>query len=122
MVTYNHPTAPLSSFNHALITQIRTRGAPKRVLENVLKLVAEIKKQNLRLDKTSYNALLSAYSRAREYHSMMNVFEEMKEANIEPTFDSYNIILEVYTNINGCENRIIKLFFYILGTCRKYQR
>lgn len=90
-----HPTAPLSSFNTALSSQLRTRGAPKRVLENVLKIVEEIKRQNLRLDLNSYNAILTAYSRAREFKSMMRTFDEMKQENIEPTLDTYNIILEV---------------------------
>lgn len=95
MVKHMHPTAPLSSFSAALTSQIRTRGPPKRVLENVLKIVQEIERQNLRLDLNSYNALLSAYARAKETRSVMSTFEKMKQNDIEPTQDTYNILLEV---------------------------
>lgn len=97
MVTYMHPTAPLSSFNAALSSQLRSRGSPKRDLENVLKIVEEIKRQNLRLDLNSYNALLTAYCRAKDTRSVMSTFDEMKKDNIEPTQDTFNILLEVRT-------------------------
>jgi pentatricopeptide repeat protein len=90
-----HPTAPLSSFNKALAIQLRTSGSPKRVLDNVLKIVQEIKKQNLRMDINTYSALLTAYSRARDLNAMMSLLDEMKENKISPTVDSYNIVLEV---------------------------
>lgn len=95
MVTFMHPTAPLASFNKSLVFHLRTRGPPKRVLENVLKIVQDIKQQNLRLDLNTYNALLTAYSRAKEQRSMLRTLDEMKENNVEPSVDSYNIILEV---------------------------
>lgn len=101
IVTYMHPTAPLSSFNNALAIQLRTRGAPKRVLDNVLKIVAEIKKQNLRMDINTYSALLTAYSRAKEQNAMMSVLKEMTENNVNPSVDSYNIVLEVNRNHGG---------------------
>lgn len=108
MVTYMHPTAPLSSFNNALAMQLRTRGAPKRVLDNVLKIVAEIKKQNLRMDINTYSALLTAYSRAKEQNAMINVLKEMKENNVNPSVDSYNIVLETlgYAGNVGLQSKI----------------
>lgn len=90
-----HPTAPLAKFNKDLAFKLGSRGPAKRVLENILKIVEDIKQQNLRLDLTTYNALLTAYSRAKEQRSMLRVLAEMEENNVEPNSDSYNIILEV---------------------------
>jgi pentatricopeptide repeat protein len=95
MIKYSHPTAPLSSFNKALSMQLLKRGAPKRVLENVLKIVAEIKQQNLRLDVNTYTAILTAYSRAKDQQSVLRTLKEMKENDIKPSVDCYNIALEV---------------------------
>lgn len=104
-----HPTAPLSSFNKSIAILLRGRGAPKRVLENILKVVEEIKKQNLRLDINTYNALLTAYSRSKDQSSVMRTFAQMKESDVKPNVDSYNIILEV----NKEEEKIGFAFFVI---------
>jgi pentatricopeptide repeat protein len=95
MIKHSHPTAPLSSFNHRLALQLRNRNKPKTVLDNVLKIVAEIKEQNLRLDQTTYNAILSAYSRNKDQASIKKTLKEMKENGLSPSADSYNIALEV---------------------------
>ena len=95
IVTYTHPTVPLSSFNKALVKQLQTRGPANRVLNNVLKIIEDIKKQNLRMNASTYSALLTAYSRVRDHSAMTNVLEEMKENGIHPDVDSYTIVLEV---------------------------
>jgi pentatricopeptide repeat protein len=95
MIKHSHPTAPLSSFNHRLAIQLRNKNKPKTVLDNVLKIVAEIKEQNLRMDQTTYNAILSAYSRNKDQTSIKRTLKEMKENGLVPSADSYNIALEV---------------------------
>lgn len=65
------------------------------VLDNVLKIVAEIKQQNLRLDQTTYNAILSAYGRNKHTAAIAKTLAEMKENGISPSAASYNIALEV---------------------------
>lgn len=95
MIKYNHPTAPLSAFNQRLANQFRHRNGPKQLLTNVLKIVKEIKEQNLRLDHNTYNAILAAYARNKDRTSVLSTLQEMKENGLEPSIDTYNTVLEV---------------------------
>lgn len=98
MIKLNHPTAPLSAFNQRLALQFRHNREPKKLLNNVLKIVDEIKQQNLRFDHNTYNAILSAYSRNKDNKSVLKTLDEMKENGCEPTLDNYNTVLEVKKN------------------------
>ncbi|KAI8058706.1 uncharacterized protein B0P05DRAFT_559523 [Gilbertella persicaria] len=98
IVLQSHPTAPLSAFNYRLVSQLRKNRDPKKNLNDVLKIVDEIKAQNLQFNQLTYSAILTAYSRARDRKSVLNTLNEMKENGMTPLLDSYNITLEAFAN------------------------
>ena len=95
LITYNHPTAPLATFNQRLTEKLRYRSSPKRVLQEVLAITKEIKSKGLRFDLNTYNALLAAYMRARNDNGVLNTLRDMKKNGVKPTLESYNTMLEV---------------------------
>lgn len=95
MVQVSHPTAPLSAFNQRLALQFRRNKEPKKLLENVLKTVEEIKQQNLKFDRNTYSSILAAYARNRDQESLFKTLKEMEENDLAPSVDNYNTVLEV---------------------------
>lgn len=95
LITYNHPTAPLASFNQRLAHKLRYRGNPRKTLEWVLEIIDEIKKQNLKFDLNTYNALLAVYMRVKDHAAILKTLRDMQQDGIKPTLDSYNVVLEV---------------------------
>ncbi|KAI8141759.1 hypothetical protein BJV82DRAFT_670277 [Fennellomyces sp. T-0311] len=96
LITYNHPTAPLATFNKRLSDKLRFRSSPKRLLEEVLAITDEIKAKGLQFDLNTYNALLAAYMRARNDKGVLSTLREMKENGVQPALESYNTMLEAF--------------------------
>ncbi|KAI9272817.1 hypothetical protein BDA99DRAFT_533652 [Phascolomyces articulosus] len=96
LITYNHPTAPLATFNKRLSEKLRYRSSPKRVLQEVLAITNEIKSKGLKFDLNTYNALLAAYMRARNDHGVLKTLRDMKKNDVKPTLESYNTMLEAF--------------------------
>ncbi|KAI8379896.1 hypothetical protein EDC96DRAFT_492211 [Choanephora cucurbitarum] len=104
IILQGHPTAPLSAFNYRLATQLRQKSDPKINLSKVLKIVDEIKAQNIKFNQFTYSALLTAYSRIKDKGSIMKTLDEMKDNGMTPLLDSYNIALEAFANAGDLEN------------------
>lgn len=94
LITYNHPTAPLASFNQRLARKLRSPGSPRRIRDNVLEIVQEIRQRNLKLDVNTYNALLAAHTRVGDAKAILATLNEMEAEGIQPSLDSYNTMLE----------------------------
>ncbi|KAI9497717.1 hypothetical protein BDB00DRAFT_803770 [Zychaea mexicana] len=96
LITYNHPTAPLATFNKRLAEKLRYRSSPKRLLKDILAIADEIKSKGLKYDLNTYNALLAAYMRARDSNGVLSTLYDMKENSVQPSLESYNTMLEAF--------------------------
>jgi pentatricopeptide repeat protein len=107
IIKQSHPTVPLAAFHNRLDSQIRHKGAPKKFLDNVLSIVKEIKQQNLKLDQTTYYAILTAYSRNKDQDGIMRTLKEMKGNGLIPSVDNYNLVLEALANSGNVKQQSI---------------
>ncbi|KAI8967252.1 hypothetical protein BDF20DRAFT_840339 [Mycotypha africana] len=101
MVTATHPTAPLTSFNQRLMTELRAkkyRHQPHRLVRSVKNIISEIKEQKLKFDQTTYNCLLTALKQDQNVKEILQTLEEMEEQGVPPSIESYHIALETVGN------------------------
>ncbi|KAI8378035.1 uncharacterized protein BYT42DRAFT_496947 [Radiomyces spectabilis] len=96
IITHNHPTEPLAKYNLKLVAKLRNPQHVKEVLRQVLRVVEDIKAANLKMDITSYNALLKAYAQAKESSLVLETLKTMKSQGVQPTAQSYAVALEVF--------------------------
>lgn len=125
LITYNHPTAPLASFNQRLAKRLRTPGNARRVRDHVLEIVQEIRQRNLKLDLNTYNALLVAHTRVSDAKAILATLNEMEAEGIQPSLDSYNTMLEASLLSGYRREKTPSAYKRIdvigIGICRRYR-
>ncbi|KAI8643977.1 hypothetical protein BD408DRAFT_363752 [Parasitella parasitica] len=107
LIKQSHPTIRLAAFHGRLDYHIHHKRSPKTFLENVLKVVDEIKQNKLPLDQTTYYALLTAYSHNKDRQGLMRTLDEMKENGLIPSVDNYNIVLDSLSSANQVKQQTL---------------
>lgn len=71
---------------------------------NKVDLVAsEMRQKDIRLDKYSYNILLSSCGAQGSVEKMEQVFEQMMESNIRPDWTTFSTMATTYTKLGQLE-------------------
>ncbi|KAF7723036.1 hypothetical protein EC973_002412 [Apophysomyces ossiformis] len=94
-ITFSHPINPLATFNQRLAQKLRQRGGnAKRILDDVKDIVKDIESKGLKFDINTYNGVISAYAKVRDYNALLKTMDKMEKDGIKPSLDTYNIIAE----------------------------
>lgn len=118
----NHMQPNIVSYNTVLDGISKDQKlSHEEVLTLSSKIINEMKEEEIPLNTTTYNSLISVALRLEDLQLAVQMFKEMKTVKVKPDYITYGIMIKCYEKLGDLENgdAYLKPCLELLEECRK---